>query len=90
MKLVTEMTPVELLSEFCRKREYHEAVAEARQDKEHLDHTYGDPHSGTLHLKYPGRPLGEVREPRPAEDQRWADLCAEINRRFTPPLTEGW
>lgn len=97
MKPIDEMTPVELLSEFCRKREYHETVAKARAWMQ-TDEAKGwlpgagctEPHVDHNGMRWlwvgqsGGHPLAEVREPRPEVEQRWAELCAEINRRFTP------
>jgi len=89
MKPVAEMTPVELLSEFCRKHEYHEAVAEARAwmaTPEAANYDFSRDVRGVgrvLLWKRTGQPVSEVREPRPEQDRRWKDLCAEINRRFT-------
>ena len=87
MKLLHEMTAVELLSEFCRKREYHETVAEARAwmaSNETPDYarTPRDRRGAVLVLKRPGQRHSEVREPGPGQDERWAELCAMINRRF--------
>lgn len=93
MKAVDQMTSVELLSEFVRKREYHEAVAEARAWIESPEGKKWAAEVGpvvhdvrgrgrVLWWKVSGKPMGEVREPRPEDDQRWAELCAEINRRF--------
>jgi hypothetical protein len=102
LKPVAEMTPVELLSEFSRKYEYHEAVAEAREWIASAEGQDWAANVGpvvhdargrgrVLWWKCVGKPMGEVREPRPDEDARWAELCAEINRRFTqrPPAFKG-
>jgi len=93
MKTPHEMTPVELLSEFARNHEYHEAVAEARAWMASEAGKTWEASAGPLVLNMPGggrslpwyrvgHPLGEVREPHPDEEARWAELCAEINRRF--------
>ncbi len=96
MKSVSAMTAVELLSEFTRVHEYHESVSQARawmcSDEakswaEDFEGPYTKPvEDGRgkrwLWLKKIGRPLDSVREPSPREEQRWTELCTEINRRF--------
>ena len=95
MKLVVEMTPVELLSEFIRKREYHEAVAEARawmNSDDAVGYAAGNVHRSGGHylfIKRPGEPLTGVRKPSRAEETFWQELCAEINRRFAPKPLRG-
>ncbi len=84
MKPVSEMSAVELLSEFHVRVDYMTHVRKAREQGSEI-YTPARGRGAYLVLTRTGQPPLEVAVPRPEIDERWDALCAEINRRFDPP-----